>query len=93
MTLIGTIELFKGNPKEFDSHLERIEHLFKVKVVLEYMKISMFITMDGANVYQTLKNLAATWKPVKPTYEEIMSMLLKHYTPPVSEKDLRKIHF
>ncbi|KAK9727715.1 hypothetical protein QE152_g19025 [Popillia japonica] len=85
MALIGTIEPFKGNPEEFESYLERIEHLFKVNVVLEDMKVSMFITLAGSSVYQTLKNLAAPRKPVELTYPEVTSLLSKHYAPPVSE--------
>ncbi|KAK9702585.1 hypothetical protein QE152_g29851 [Popillia japonica] len=94
MALIGTIEPFKGNSEEFESYLERIEHLFKVNVVLEDMKVnvvledmkvSMFITLTGSSVYQTLKNLAAPRKPVELTYEEVTSLLSKHYARSVSE--------
>lgn len=85
MALIGNIEHFKGNAEEFESYLERVEHLFKVNVVSEDMKVSMFITLAGPNVYQTLKNLVAPNKPNDMTYQEVITMLSKHYSPPVSE--------
>ncbi|KAJ8931366.1 hypothetical protein NQ314_015733 [Rhamnusium bicolor] len=69
MALIGNIEQFKGNAEEFETYVERVEHLFKVNNVSQEMKVSMFITLAGSEVYQTLRNLAASRKPTELTTE------------------------
>ncbi|KAJ8945783.1 hypothetical protein NQ314_009052 [Rhamnusium bicolor] len=82
MALIGNIEQFKGNAEEFETYVERVEHLFKVNNVSQEMKVSMFITLAGSEVYQTLRNLAAPRIPTELTadeyngYEEVNSDLL-----------------
>ncbi|KAK9707737.1 hypothetical protein QE152_g27635 [Popillia japonica] len=55
MAMIGSIECFKGTGEEFGMYLERIEHLFKVNKVEMNMKVSLFITLAGPQVYCTLK--------------------------------------
>lgn len=85
MALIGNIEHFKGNADDFTSYLERIEHLFRVNVVEDPLKVSMFITLSGPQVYNTLKNLVAPRSPGDLQYNEIKEILTKHYSPPVSE--------
>lgn len=85
MALIGSIEHFKGNAEEFETYLERVEHLFKVNAVTGDVKVSLFVTLAGPQVYQTLKNLATPRKPGDLEYEEVVELLSKHYSPPVSE--------
>ncbi|XP_050509696.1 uncharacterized protein K02A2.6-like isoform X1 [Diabrotica virgifera virgifera] len=86
MALVGNIEQFnETGGEDFNSYLERLEHLFIVNKVDENMKISLFITLAGPMVYQTLKNLVAPKKPTELTYAEIKSKLILHYAPPVSE--------
>lgn len=85
MALIGNIEPFSGVADEFEVYLDRIEHLFAVNVVEDRMKVSMFITLAGSKVYQTLKNLAAPRRPSDLLYEELTVLLSRHYSPPVSE--------
>lgn len=84
MSLIGSIEHFQENQEEFQSYLERLEHLFKVNAVENDMKVSMFITLAGAQVYSTLKNLVAPRQPDSLTYEQVKSTLKNHYAPAVS---------
>ncbi|KAK9754750.1 hypothetical protein QE152_g1029 [Popillia japonica] len=85
MALIGNIIPFQGKAEEFETYLERVEHLFKVNAVTEEMKVSMLVTLAGTNVYQTLKNLAAPKKVTDLTYLKVKDVLSKHYSPPVSE--------
>nr|CAI5833257.1 unnamed protein product [Callosobruchus analis] len=85
MALIGNIEPFSGVAEEFEVYLERMEHLFRVNCVDESLRVSMFVTLAGSKVYQTLKNLVAPTKPSELTYVQITGLLRKHYSPPVSE--------
>ncbi|KAJ8929409.1 hypothetical protein NQ314_017903 [Rhamnusium bicolor] len=68
MASIGNIEQIKGNAEEFETYVERIDHLFKVNAVTEDMKVSMFITLAGSEVYKTLRNLAAPRTATELTY-------------------------
>lgn len=83
--IIGSIEHFSGNAEEFEIYCERVDHLFKVNVVSEDMKLSMFITFAGPVVYTTLKNLVAPNSPGSMKFEEVIATLKKHYTPVKSE--------
>lgn len=83
--MIGTIEHFTGGPEEFEMYVERVEHLFKVNCVEEPMKVSMFITLAGPQVYGTLKNLLAPDKPDTKSYKDIIAVLRGHYLPEKSE--------
>lgn len=83
--MIGSIECFKGTGEEFGMYLERIEHLFKVNKVEMNMKVSLFITLAGPQVYCTLKNLMAPDSPNDKTYDDIIKVLKSHYVPEKSE--------
>lgn len=83
--IIGTIEHFSGKAEEFEIYVERLEHLFKVNVVTEDMKLSMFITLVGPEVYMTLRNLLAPRRPEEKSYQEVIAILRKHYSPVKSE--------
>ncbi|XP_050502408.1 uncharacterized protein LOC126893175 [Diabrotica virgifera virgifera] len=85
MALIGNIEAFTGVPEEFESYIERLEHLFTVNKVEENMKVSMLITLGGTSLFQVLKNLVAPKKPTEFTFQEVKGKLIKHFSPPVSE--------
>ncbi|CAG9814840.1 unnamed protein product [Phaedon cochleariae] len=85
MAMIGSIEAFKGQAEEFESYLERMEHLFDVNEVPDAKKVSMLITLAGSSVYNTMKNLVAPRKPAELTYVQMTDLLRKHYAPPVSE--------
>ncbi|VEN46957.1 unnamed protein product, partial [Callosobruchus maculatus] len=85
MALIGNIEPFSGVAEEFEVYLERMEHLFRVNCVEDPLRVSMFVTLAGSKVYQTLKNLVAPTKPSDLPYDQITGLLRKHYSPPVSE--------
>nr|CAI5830042.1 unnamed protein product [Callosobruchus analis] len=71
IALIGNIEPFSGVAEEFEVYLERMEHLFRVNCVDESLRVSMFVTLAGSKVYQTLKNLVAPTKPSELTYVQI----------------------
>nr|CAI5857046.1 unnamed protein product [Callosobruchus analis] len=85
MALIGNIEPFSGVAEEFEVYLERMKHLSRVNCVEDSLRVSMFVTLAGSKVYQTLKNLVAPRKPSDLTYIQITGLLRKHYSPPVSE--------
>ena len=85
MALIGGIEVFNENTTDFETYLERIEHLFEVNAVEPEKKVSLFITLAGPQVYNTLKNLVAPKKPGQCTYAEVTKLLSGHYSPTVSE--------
>lgn len=85
MALIGNIEQFQGKAEDFPTYLERMEHVFAVNAVEDQLKVSMFVTLAGPAVYQTLKNLTAPRRPQEHSYVEVTELLRKHYTPPTSE--------
>lgn len=82
MSLIGQIEHFASSTGDFLSYMERMEHLLRVNVVEESLKLSMFITLAGPEVYSTLKNLIAPRKPDDLCYEDAKAILQQHYSPP-----------
>lgn len=84
-SLIGTIGPYDEATEEFESYMERMQHLFMINVVEERMKVSLFITLAGPNVYQIVKNLVAPKKPSEYSFEEITNKLLQHFKPAVSE--------
>ncbi|KAK9709384.1 Retrotransposon gag protein [Popillia japonica] len=49
------------------------------------MKVSLFITLAGPQVYCTLKNLMAPDSPNDKTYDDIIKVLKSHYVPEKSE--------
>lgn len=81
MALIGSINPFDSKIEQFESYKERMQHVFRVNVVEENMKVSMFITLAGPEVYRTLKNLVAPAQPDTLTYDEIIEALSRHYSP------------
>lgn len=62
-----------------------MEHLFVINEVKEETKVSLFVTLAGSQVYQTLRNLVALKKPNELEYKKVIECLTKHYAPPVSE--------
>lgn len=54
-------------------------------MVTDEMRVSLFITLAGPEVYATLRNLAAPSKPAELTYNQLTLLLTNHYSLVVSE--------
>lgn len=80
MALIGTIEPFSLK-SDFTSYVERLEHLFKVNKTDGALKLSMLITFGGPDLFNIMKSLTSPKKPEESSFEEIVSLLKKHFDP------------
>ncbi|KAK9695706.1 hypothetical protein QE152_g32395 [Popillia japonica] len=78
MALIGNIEPFQGKAEEFETYLERVEHLFKVNAVTEEMKVSMLVTLAGTNVY--LPNIEKSGGPEEALAVELAAKQVKTFS-------------
>lgn len=80
MALIGSIEHFNSKLHDFSGYLSRLQHMFKVNVVEEDLKVSMFITLAGSEIFSTLSSLLASESPDSKSYQEITYLLKEYYS-------------
>lgn len=85
MALAGNIDPFVPG-SNFESYEERMEQYFKANDIPEEKQTSMFITLVGEALYDTLKSLTAPVKPSTLQYEKILELLRKHFTPENSKR-------
>ncbi|XP_037517987.1 uncharacterized protein LOC119394753 [Rhipicephalus sanguineus] len=84
MSRLGKIEEFDAKVQTFDSYLERFEHFVSANDIAQEKKLSVFLTVIGAEAYEVLKNLVVPSLPGEKTFDEVKVLLKNHYSPPIS---------
>ncbi|XP_077522693.1 uncharacterized protein LOC144133464 [Amblyomma americanum] len=84
MSRLGRIDEYDPKVQNFDSYLERFEHFVSANEVSEAKKLSVFLTVLGAEAYEVLKNLVVPALPGEKTFAEIKILLKDHYSPQTS---------
>ncbi|KAI4895153.1 hypothetical protein NFI96_009265 [Prochilodus magdalenae] len=78
---IGQLSEYKEGQEDFESYLERLEQWMIANEVDEGKKVSVFLSVIGAEAYRLLKNLTMPAKPSSLTYKELSEKLSAHYKP------------
>ena len=80
MTATLPIPTFKEEEEEWTSYLERLDCYFAVKSVPDDKKVQFLICGLQPKQYQVLKDLVAPATPVSKGFDEITTLLYKHYS-------------
>lgn len=78
---IGDISEFKEGQEDFESYLERLDMWMTTNSVEDDKKVSVFLSVIGADTYRLLKNLISPDKPSTKTYRQLCEALGNHYKP------------
>ncbi|KAI4881013.1 hypothetical protein NFI96_011262 [Prochilodus magdalenae] len=78
---IGQLSEYKEGQEDFESYLERLEQWMIANEVDEGKKVSVFLSVIGAEAYRLLKNLTMPAKPSSLTYKELNEKLSAYYKP------------
>ncbi|XP_077498609.1 uncharacterized protein LOC144109684 [Amblyomma americanum] len=84
MSRLGRIDEYDPKVQNFDPYLERFEHFVSANEVSEAKKLSVFLTVLGAEAYEVLKNLVVPALPGEKTFAEIKILPKNHYSPQTS---------
>lgn len=76
---IGAIGEFKEGQEDFESYLERLDMWLTANSVGNDKKVSVFLSVIGAEAYRLLKNLDSPDKPSTKTYSQLCEALSNHY--------------
>ena len=83
------IREFDPEKEDWRDYIEQVEQYFVAHDLngdaKEPTKRALFLSGVGSTTYVTLKSLLAPAKPADKTFDEIVSTLTKHYSPPPSE--------
>ncbi|KAJ8883613.1 hypothetical protein PR048_015457 [Dryococelus australis] len=79
--LIGVIDEFELQKKDFLSYLDCIEQFLKLNAISEDKKVPLFLTVVGAVIYGILKSPLVPDLPSEKLYAELVSALRMHFSP------------
>lgn len=66
---------------EYEERLQEYFELQKEKIKTDRMKVSVLITAIGQKTYSRLRDLSSPEQPSKRTYEELVQLLSRFYSP------------
>ena len=78
---IGAIGEYKEGQEDFESYLERLDMWMTANDVADDKKVSVFLSVIGADAYRLLKNLVSPDKPSTKTFKDLCDALGNHYKP------------
>ena len=79
---IGAIAAYQPDAEKIESYLERVELYMLANNFLEDRKVPALLTLVGASTYELLHSLVVPALPQTKSYEDLVSALKKHYSPP-----------
>lgn len=75
-----------AHSKEWTDYCEHLQQYFLANNVKDAGKQrAILLSVCGASTYRLIRSLVAPGKPTDKTFEEIVTLLKNHYTPPPSE--------
>ncbi|XP_075535031.1 uncharacterized protein LOC142570543 [Dermacentor variabilis] len=84
MSRLGRLDEYDPKVQNFESYVERFEHYIRANEIAEAKKLSVFLTVIGAEAYEILKNLVVPLLPGDKTFAEVKELLQSHYSPKTS---------
>lgn len=78
--MLGKISEYKGQ-EDFESYLERLEQWMICNEIEDSKKVSVFLSIIGAEACRLLKNITMSGKPSSLTYDVLSGILAAHYKP------------
>ena len=78
---IGTLPEFDERKEDFMCYMERLEQFFLANNISEGRRVPCFLSAVGSTTYQTLRNLASPDLPSAKYYEELKTLLMRHFKP------------
>ena len=83
--LLGKIEHFDPQSEEWTRYVERVQQFFEANELTGEDKAvkrrATFLTLIGPTTYQRLTDLVAPAKPNTKTFEQLVEVLTKYYSP------------
>ena len=67
--------------KDWHSYVERLDFYCDAEIASPEKKRAVFLSICGARTYQLVRNLVSLAKPAEKTYNEIVELLNKFYSP------------
>ena len=87
--LLGKIEYYDSQTEEWTDYVERVDQFFEANGLTGEGKAdqrrSTFLTLVGPTTYKVLKSLTAPAKPKEKTFEQLVELLTKYFSPKPSE--------
>lgn len=79
--VLGNVGEFDSQTNSISSYVERVQLYFEANSVADDWKVAVLLTVIGQKTYDTLRSLLAPARPRDKTYDELVSVLQKHYDP------------
>ena len=79
--VLGRLQEFDPRVNNMSTYLERLELYFEANAVEAARKVSVLLTVIGAQVYDTLRSLLAPVKPQEKSFIELITILKQHFDP------------
>ena len=79
--VLGSVGEFDYRNNSIASYLERMQLYFEANSVADDRKVAVLLTVIGIKIYETLRSLLAPEWPRDKTYDQLVSVLQKHYDP------------
>ena len=87
--ILEEIEYYDSQTEEWTDYIERVDQFFEVNGLTGEGKAdqrhSTFLTLVGPTTYKVLKSLSAPTKPKEKTFEHLVELLTKYFSPKPSE--------
>ncbi|KAH0822303.1 hypothetical protein GEV33_000488 [Tenebrio molitor] len=84
--IIGRVEEFNANADDWTIYQERLDQYFAANKITEgKIQVATLISLVGAPTYKLLRDLCYPDLPKSKTYAELCQLLVKQYSPQVSE--------
>ena len=87
--LLGQIESYDSAQEEWPQYVERLEQFFVANEITGEAKAekrrATFLSVVGCSSYTLLRSLIAPAKPAEKTFEQLVEVLEKHYSPKPTE--------
>ena len=82
MPVHGRVEAFDPTKEEWIMYVERLQHYFIANdITTEAKRRSTLLTVVGPEVYALVCNLVAPSKPGDKSYDDLVAVIKKHYSP------------
>ena len=82
MPVHGRVESFDPATDDWSTYVERLEHYFIANdITMEAKHHSTLLTVAGPEVYSLACNLVAPDKPGDKSYDDLVALIKKHYSP------------